>query len=737
MYVQFPQLEVSICVSNCSLSALLAQVWIPRLLRAYEYGVLTAPVFNGDGGASVSKASVSSASVSSASASGASVSSANVSSANVSSASVSGASVSSARASGASANGTSVSSASVSSASVTGLSVSSARVSSASASGASANGASVSVSSASVSGASVSGSSLQCDDSPIAASNDATVAPLAPLHSVPPEHVALQSAPLLSASLAPLHSAPPEHVALHFAPPEHVSPLAPLHSAPPKHGTLVSAPCLDVACDTVANCSALASASPTPRRAPAPLQAPTLQAPTASAAPAADALLDDSRRHATIYADVNSSDIASGGGIKTNKGNKNTDGNKSGKIDSSIQNSDNSTVDPSTKRAPKRTASAMDNSMAVKRARSDRARVELETLEDIRSLVECDLSGSEIAPVLQQVADTLDEYHNNKSSAKKSSAPKSSSALKSSASESFTKSSAPKSFIKSSAPKSLSKSSSAAKSSAAKDGGGGGNPTGGNGSVSHASGGRQRSGQCGEATPQRRLTLLTSKDKLADDINKRRRDLVPACGCKGGRHAADCGNLWLAYSKATIAALERVRAGAPAMKRLLAALNESLPQVSLSHVPRLRLFVSQRPQTHIPIEDRNRRNDFLNALEQEPSDFIAACVAEWQQGRAVGVERDNDEDKHYVKADLQPDDEDAVSRLENTAQSIIEEFNSDRMSDNECRAALIDALVVDNCLVRALRLGAHGKRTAAIRLVAAMGEVVSVLCGGSVICLRC
>jgi hypothetical protein len=378
--------------------------------------------------------------------------------------------VSNARASGASANGTSVSSASVSSASVTGLSVSSARVSSASASGASANGASVSVSSASVSGASVSGSSLQCDDSPIAASNDATVAPLAPLHSVPPEHVALQSAPLLSASLAPLHSAPPEHVALHFAPPEHVSPRAPLHSAPPKHGTLVSAPCLDVACDTVANWSALASASPTPRHAPTPLHAPTLQAPTASHAPAADPLLDDSRRHATIYADVNSSGIASGGGIKTNKGNK------SGKINCSVQNSDNSTVDPSTKRAPKRTASAMDNSMAVKRARSDRARVELETLEDIRSLVECDLSGSEIAPVLQQVADTLDEYHNNKSSAKKSSAPKSSSALKSSASESFTKSSAPKSFIKSSTPESLSKSSSAAKSSGAKDGGGGGNP---------------------------------------------------------------------------------------------------------------------------------------------------------------------------------------------------------------------------------------------------------------------
>jgi hypothetical protein len=49
MYVHFPQLEVSICVSNRSLSALLAQVWIPRLLRAYEYGVLTAPVFNGDG----------------------------------------------------------------------------------------------------------------------------------------------------------------------------------------------------------------------------------------------------------------------------------------------------------------------------------------------------------------------------------------------------------------------------------------------------------------------------------------------------------------------------------------------------------------------------------------------------------------------------------------------------------------------------------------------------------------
>jgi hypothetical protein len=155
------------------------------------------------------------------------------------------------------------------------------------------------------------------------------------------------------------------------------------------------------------------------------------------------------------------------------------------------------------------------------------------------------------------------------------------------------------------------------------------------------------------------------------------------------------------------------------------------------HVPRLRLFVSQRPQTHIPIEDRNRRNDFLNALEQEPSGFIAACVAEWQQGRAVGVERDSDEDNHYVKADLQPDDEDAANRLQTAAASVVDEFISGRMSDNECRAALIDALVVDNCLVRALRLGAHGKRTAAIRLVAAMGEVVSVLCGGSVICLRC
>jgi hypothetical protein len=438
--------------------------------------------------------------------------------------------------------------------------------------------------------------------------------------------------------------------------------------------------------------------------------------PTADYGPIAGFGFVDSRR-STMSTDAHSNTVVSSGG---NNGSNCSETSKK-------KSSNNTSVDSSTARALKRTVSAMDPK-AVKRARNERARnerasVELETLEEIRSLVECDLSGDEIAPVLQRVADTLDEYHNK-------------SALKASSSK---KSSAKKSWAKqSSARESSSKNSASKKSSAREqfDSAGDDGCSGGDDDCSSSSGG----GDDGDSSSvlhvirtvseqRRRLTLFTSKDALAVDINKRRRDLEPACVCKGGRHVADCANLWMAYSKATIADLERVRAGAPAMKHLLAALDQ-LAQEALQHVPRLRLFVSPIPQTHIPIEDRKRRSAFLIALENEPNGFVAACVVEWQQGRAVGLERDNDEDKQYVKAVLQPDDEDAVSRLRNAATHVIEQFNSGRISEEKCRAALIDALVVDNCLVRAFRLGAHGKRAAAIRLVAAMGEVVSALCGG-------
>lgn len=228
---------------------------------------------------------------------------------------------------------------------------------------------------------------------------------------------------------------------------------------------------------------------------------------------------------------------------------------------------------------------------------------------------------------------------------------------------------------------------------------------------------------------QRHMPPSTSKDELATDINKQRRARdgalgAPLCECNGASHRRDCSNMWLAYGKATIAALERVRMGAPAMRHLLAALDEA-PD-SLPHLPKLRLFVSPGAQTHILKADRQRRNWFLDMFKEDYVSFVAA----WRQGRAVAAERDDDEEQHHVKSDLAPDDEDTYNRLRTSASRILHDFNLGRMSDDECRAALIDALVVDDCLVRALRLSAHGKREAAIRLVAVMGAVVGVLFHG-------
>jgi hypothetical protein len=242
--------------------------------------------------------------------------------------------------------------------------------------------------------------------------------------------------------------------------------------------------------------------------------------------------------------------------------------------------------------------------------------------------------------------------------------------------------------------------------------------------VNHPVGG-QRGGQL--SLGPRVMVPTDDQRQLANDINQQRkvreRDGGLQCDCGDERHRR-CANKWLAYSAATTSALKRAHSKA-SMERLLHVLRSDD-----CHVPQLRLFVSLEAQTGISAEDGKRRKDFWHAFDNNTDHFIA----EWRAGRALPAEcADAPNEKRLVSGTLEEGDETVREQLVVALRDSYAEFTSGRASGDDLRAALIDALVRTNCLVRAFRLSANGNDREAIRLIAVMGLLVEALHSGRMV----